>query len=350
MPLAKKRTSPDRVNFVGRLSRWDINKLLKDKDLEVLQTAEAVDEDTLRRLNDSLFSKRPDVQFRVYGFYSSACDLEFLSLMTNVRDLSVDCLHNASGIEAIVSLPRIRRLGIGIWNLEDLGFLNEVSDEIESISIGTTRSKKPDLAPLARFSKMKRIYLEGQRKNIEVVSQLGNLEKVVLRSITVPDLEFLKPLERLWSLEIKLGGTKNLAALKGMTRLKYLELWQVLGLSDLDVISTLTGLQYLFLQSLTRVGNLPDFRELTSLRRISLETMKRLQDVSTLRHAPALIEYIHIAANNLQPGDYLPLLENENVRKVRIGFGSDKKNNAFKALLSKYGKEWAEFKPFEFED
>ena len=32
MPLAKKRISRDRVNFSGRLSRWEINKLVKDKD------------------------------------------------------------------------------------------------------------------------------------------------------------------------------------------------------------------------------------------------------------------------------------------------------------------------------
>jgi len=350
MPLAKKRVSRDRVNFGGKLSRWDVKKLAKDKDLKVLQTAEPIHEATLIRLNEALYSERPDVQFRVYGFYSSPCDLKFLSLMSNVQNLSADCLHNASGIEAIVSLPRLKRLGIGIWNLEDLTFLSDVSDEIESLFIGTTKSKKPNLAPLSKFSKMKAIYLEGQRKNIDVLSQLRNLEEVVLRSITVPNLDFLQPLEKLWSLDIKLGGTKNLSAIEGMTRLKYLELWQIRGLSDISVVSSLTNLQHLFLQSLIQVEGLPDFRKLTKLRRVTLETMKGLQDVSTLRDAPVLQEYTHIAANNLQPNDYLPLLENESVRKVRIGFGSDRKNNAFRAMLPNYGKEWAEFKKFEFAD
>ena len=350
MPLAETRTSSDRLNFKGRLSRRDIRKLLNDRELRVLQTAESVDEGTALRLNDAFYSQRPDVQFRVYGSYSSPCDLSFLSLMSNVQDLAADCLHNASGIEAIVSIPTIRRLRIGIWNLEDLGFLSDVSDEVESLFIGTTRSKKPDLAPLTRFSGLRTIYLEGQRKNIDVLSQLGELEKIVLRSITVPDLDFLRPLDKLWSLDIKLGGTTNFAAIESMARLKYFELWQVRGLSDIGVISTLTGLQHLFLQSLKNVRALPDLRQLVNLRRITLETMKGLGDVSALRDAPALSEYLHIAANNLQPEDYVPLLENATVKKIRIGFGSKRKNERFKTMLLEYGKAWARFEKFEFKD
>ena len=348
MPLAKKQVSTDRVNFKNGLSRWEIRKLLKNNRFRVLQTDGPVEEKTLRRLNDTFFSARPDIEFRVYGFYSTPCDLRFLSLMTNVQYLSADCLHNATGIESIVSIPRLKGLSIGIWNLESFEFLNDVSDQLEALFLGVTKSKKPDLAPLSRFSKLTNIYLEGQRKNIEVLGHLGELEDVTLRSITVPDLDFLKSLEKMWSLDIKLGGTNNLAAIEGMKRLKYLELWQVLGLEDISVVSTLTGLQHLFLQSLKRVSALPDFRGLGKLRRITLETMKGLQDVSSLRDAPALAEFIHIAASNLQPEDYLPLLENEAVRKVRIGFGSDKKNRAFRKLLGQYGKEWAEFERFEF--
>lgn len=350
MPLADNRTSRDRVNFDGSLSRREIDELLRDSELRVLQTAEAIDGRTARRLNDAFFSERPDVQFRVYGSYSGPCDLGFLSSLTNVRDLAADCLHNASGIEAIVALPSIRRLRIGIWNLEDLGFLNDVSDDVESIFIGATKSKKPDLAPLSRFARLRTVYLEGQRKNIDVLAQLAELEEVVLRSITVPNLDFLRPLKKLWSLDLKLGGTTNFAAIESMARLRYLELWQVRGLADIGVVSTLTGLQHLFLQSLKNVRSLPDFRKLTGLRRITLESMKGLDDVSTLRDAPALTEYLHVAANNMQPEDYVPLLENASVRKVRIGFGSNRKNELFKAMLLEYGKDWTQFERFQFRD
>ena len=97
--------------------------------------------------------------------------------MTNVQNLSADCLHDATGIESITKIPKLKELGIGIWNLENFSFLNDVSDEIESLSIGTTKSRKPDLAPLSRFKRLKTIYLEGQRKNIDVLSALSNLEE-----------------------------------------------------------------------------------------------------------------------------------------------------------------------------
>ena len=72
--------------------------------------------------------------------------------------------------------------------------------------------------------------------------------------------------------------------------------------------------------------------------------------LSVLGSAPALSEFIHIAAKNLQPEDFLPLIQNQNVKKVRIGFGSDKKNIAFRAMMSDYGKESGEFEPFHFAD
>lgn len=348
MPFTKKKFSGGRLGFSKTLSRWDIKKLIDDKDIKVLQMAEPVEEETLERLNDTFFTQRPDVEFRVYGFYSTPCDLKFLSLMTNVQNLSADCLDEASGIESIVALPNLKGLGIGIWSLEDLGFLSDVSDEIESLFIGATKSKKPNLAPLSRFKKLKSIYLEGQRKNIDTLSALGNLEKVTLRSITVPDLDFLVPLEKMWSLDIKLGGTKNLAAIEGMMRLKYLELWQIMGLSDISIISTLTGLQHLFLQSLSRVASLPDFRNLAKLRKINLVTMKGLKDVSSLKDAPVLTDYQHTAASNLRPDDFRPLLENDSVKNIAIGFGSEKNDNAFRAMMAEYGKVQYQFRKFEF--
>ena len=78
--------------------------------------------------------------------------------------------------------------------------------------------------------------------------------------------------------------------------------------------------------------------------------MKGLTDVSVQGSAPALSEFIHIAAKNPQPVDFLPLLQNQSVKKVRIGFGSDKKNIAFRAMMSGYGKESGEFEPFHFAD
>lgn len=188
----------------------------------------------------------------------------------------------------------------------------------------------------SRFTSLQEIYLEGQQKNIEVLTQLSDLQDVTLRSINTPDIRYLRPLQRMWSLDIKLGGIKDLYAIEGMENIKYFELWQVKGLSDIGVISSLTGLQHLFLQSLRRIAALPSLQPLKRLRRISLENMKGLKDVSALEHAPGLEEFIHVAAENMQPENYLPLLRNPHLKRALVGFGSDKKNNRFKDLMQEY--------------
>jgi hypothetical protein len=149
---------------------------------------------------------------------------------------------------------------------------------------------------------------------------------VTLRSLSTPGLEYISKLPRLWSLEpvpisgqmtvlilpvlyIKLGGIQNLSAISGKESIKYLELWQIRGLSDISVVSSLIGLQSLFLQSLRNVSRIPDLSKLTRLRRLSLENMKGLRDVSAIRQAPALEQFIHVAAQNIRPEQYQDLLD-----------------------------------------
>jgi len=83
------------------------------------------------------------------------------------------------------------------------------------------------LDALDRFKSLKVLHLEGQSNGIEVLSQLRGLEDLTLRSITTSDLRYLAPLERLWSLDIKLGGIRSFDGIEGKDTIKYLDLWQI---------------------------------------------------------------------------------------------------------------------------
>jgi hypothetical protein len=77
--------------------------------------------------------------------------------------------------------------------------------------------------------------------------------------------------------------------------------------------------------------------------------MKGLEDVSSLEHAPALEEFVHTSAGNMQPEDYIPLLRNPSLRWAAGGFGSDKQNNRFNELMQEYNIEpMQRFEEFEF--
>jgi hypothetical protein len=352
MPLVEwsKRLFNDRINFEGALTGRDVQRIVGDRDLKVLQCSSPVNMKTWDLLNNEFFPKRPEVELRVYGFYSQVCDLTFASQMSNVRHFSADCLMDAVGLDHIASMDGLESLGIGIYHLDNFDFLNQVTPRLKKIFLGRTKSSKPDCSPLSRFDSLEKIYLEGQRKNIEVLSGLEDLREVTLRSISTPGLDYLRPLQRLWSLDIKLGGIQDLSAIQGMENIKYLELWQIRALEDISVISNLPGLQYFFMQSLRRVAELPSLMENGRLRRISLENMKGLKDIRSLETAPALREFLHTSAQNMQPEDYLPLLRNPSLERAAVWFGSDKKNSRFNALLREYKIEQLQgFKDFEFE-
>ena len=340
----------ERVTFQHCLSREEVETLTRNPKLKTLQCSEPVDMETWGLLNEEFFPQCPDVELRVFGFYGLVCDLSFTASMTNVRRFSADCLHQAVGIKSVAAMEHLETLGVGIYDLRDYAFLNDVAPTLKGLFLGGTESKRPDLSPLSRFCGLEAVSLDGHQKNIEVLSGLTELRDVRLRSIRTAGLDYLRPLEKMWSLDIVLGGIQDLSALESMGGIKYLELCMVRGLLDLEVISSLTGLESLSLQALSHVSALPPLNNLHRLRRISLDTMKGLKDVAILEYAPALEEFIHVCARNFEPKDFLPVLRNKTLREALVGFGSDKKNARFAALMQQYGIQPWKYRAFQFSD
>ena len=268
-------------------------------------------EDDLRRLGE-WFSAHPGFTLRAYGSYDGSIrDLEWLRWFPTVRRFSVDA----------------------VWDsLRSLDGLRHLPADLEQLVIGETRIRL-DLAPLARFGELRTLFLEGQTKHLEVVSGLRSLDDLTLRSITLPDLSLLLPLTGLRSLDLKLGGTRDLGLLPRVGQLRYLELWMIKGLSDVSAIGGIESLRSLFLQALLQVRALPDLSRLTALRRVHLETMKGLSDLRPLATAPALEELLLIDMRHLTPEDLRPLVGLSRLRAVTPGLGSLRRNDAASELL-----------------
>ena len=300
-------------------------------------------------LENEFFLRRPEVNLRVYGPYLPVCDLSFAARMSHVLHFTVNSLLNAKGVEAIAEMPNLHTLEIGVYGLDNFNFLWKVNDKLTSLLLGETKSKKPDLSPLSRFKSLTRIFLVGQQKNIEVLSDLKLLEDVTLSSISTPNVEYLKGLQHMWSLDVMLGGIREFSAIEGMMNIKYLELLQVRGLNNIDFISRLPGLQNLMLRSLPRVTSLPSFHEMNNLRRITLCNLKGIRDFSALQWAPALEEFILIEGQPQQPEDFLPVFRNPALRSASAHFGSIRKELRFMKLLHDQGKEdYGGYHPFNY--
>lgn len=346
MPL--QNVSPDRYQIFRGVTKDELTKVAKDINAKTLQFGEPLSDKEIELLQTIVFSNRSDITLRVFGHYGETCDVKFLQNIPSAKNISVDCLQNATNIEVLTKFITLDKLAIGIYNLDNFDFLNDISPDITELSISQTSSKKPSIEVIKRFKNLRHLYLESQQKGIDVIKDLRNLEKIVLRSVATKDISYLEGLDKLWSVDIKLGGIKQFEALTKIQNLKYLELWQVRGLSDLCFISDILSLQHLFIQSLKQVTRIPQLDKLQNLKRISLENLKSLTDLKSLEFVPHLQDFIYILAENQEPENLLPALRNPFVKNVFCRFGSDKKNNHFDKLANEYGKSQFSFYEFKY--
>ena len=259
----------------------------------------------------ALAADHPQIEFRVYGGYDGSIrDLDFLRFFENARRVAVDALY-------------------GLESIEGLRYL---SPDLEQLVLGQTK-RRFSVAVLERFTSLRTLYIEGHTKDIEVIGRLRELRGLTLRSITLPNLEIVRPLERLRSLDIKLGGTRDLRPLGEMSQLGYLELWQIRGFDDLSEVASLTGLRYLFLQALKQVTTLPDFSRCAQLERLHLETMKGLTDLRPINTAPALRDLVMVDMPQLRWEHVEPLQNHPVLATLRLGTGSQKRNDEYTSRL-----------------
>ncbi len=235
-------------------------------------------------------------------------------------------------LSILEAFPGLRSFEVASLRLRSLDGIEAVADTLESLSISDTL-KKVKVDPLAGLGRLRHLYLDGHRSGIEVIAGLTGLEKLTLRSITLPDLSILLPLENLWYLDLKLGGTKDLALLQEVGKLRYLEIWRVRGLSDLSSLEFLPHLEELHLQSMSRVESLPSLAGASSLRRLSLDSMKGITDLRPVADAPGLEELLLVAMGHLEPADLECFVGHPSLAYAVFGLGSLTKNRAAKALL-----------------
>ena len=314
-----------------------IEKLAADPAFDAIAIDEAVSPGVLRALDKLILAKRPEFKVCFYGFRDAAFDSSCLELIPSVRRLAINRLPEAQPPFVLPPFKHLTELTIGVLNLEDFNFLETLPPNLASLTLESTSREKISLGPIERFRDLTRLSLEGHTKDIEVIGSLRKLEKLRLRSITVDSLTWITQLPRLWSFDLKLGGTRELSALGQVKNLKYLEIWQVQQFKELAFLTECRALQFLYLQSLPKVTEFPSLAILKNLRRIYLENMKGLSNLTPIAAAPALEEFNFAAAVHLQPKDFSAFLKHKTLKRAAIGFGSQKRNAELEAQLVESG-------------
>jgi hypothetical protein len=267
------------------------------------------------------------------------------TLLENHPWVTLRVHSDQTSLDFLRHFPSLLRFNAAIPYLESWTGLAHLPVEAEQLSLGATK-KTLSLSIIGRFRNLRKLYLEGHRKDISVLAELETLEDLTLRSITLSDLSLLTKLRRLWSLDIKLGGTRNLDLLPRLESLKYLELWRIRGLTDVSPITATTSLQFLLLQDLSRVRMIPPLDSMINLRRVWIETLNGLTNVCTIARAPALGEFSAVAMRHLQPQDFRCFLDHPTLRYMNVGFGSLRRNAELRAMFPSL--QHGQLPPFEF--
>ncbi len=205
---------------------------------------------------------RPDVWLRVYP--RAAENLSFLRHFEGLQKLSLD-----------------------IYDLKSLDGLEFVAKRLRCFEFHKTRRVAP-IGFLLGMPDLVDLFIEGPKKDIDVICKLEQLTSLSLRGTTVIDLGIFSNLADLRELSLRLGNTSDLRALPQFEKLELLDLMRLTGLADLSMLAELPTLQSLTLDWLRNVRSLPSFACLPRLNSVAIDAMKGLQSLHAIAAAPAL--------------------------------------------------------------
>lgn len=155
---------------------------------------------------------------------------------------------------------------------------------------------------------------------VEDLSWLTRAERLTLWNVRVPP-GLLAQLDALWWLDIRGGSATDLATAAGCTKLRYLQVNQVRGLHDLDIVTTFASLQLLSLYGLAKVTEVPSLRGLESLRRLVVGQMRSLGSLGGLLDAPGLTELVLIKRVGITDRDVAKIKSHGTLE--RFGWSTD---------------------------
>jgi len=259
------------------MNEQTLDEIVRNKELNWIQISDHLPNEAYRKI-DQILSMRPDITFRLFHFLDNdEVDISFLMDMPHVKRLQIDSISfrsNPKRIDlSILSKLNLKSLCIECFDLRDYEFIQNLSDELEELSIMADTmgaGVKFDCTWLVKYKKLHTLRLEKKaKKNIERIRQLPRLKSLALRGIKLTDFSFLYQMN-LEKLALLWNSNNNLYDLAALKSLKEIELWRINKLRDISFIGELTNLEIIKLQDLKHVTCLPDLSKHVKLQSVFL--------------------------------------------------------------------------------
>ncbi|WP_241300232.1 hypothetical protein [Burkholderia stabilis] len=329
--------SSGRINDPTTLSPVEIVEACGQHGRLVVQfsTPDAYDPVILQSLNEACRLAGDRLQVRFYGHYGTRFDAASLRDLPEVRDLSVDCLSEIANEEAIGLLPKLKRLGFGVFNLNRPDFLDTIDlGQLERLVLVENRKRNIDLSPLARCGSLSELFIHGHSKGIDTIASLPGLRKLTLGSYAKKHpLGFVSAIPDLREMTLILGGRDDIDDLSSST-IEMLQILRVRGLSTLGDLSRLPSLSALRVEDQLQLSRL-DLAGV-KLERLWLFNCRTLAGLPGLDRQDRLREFhascVALDMDALRDRDWFPA-----TRSVGLFSGSRKWNDAAKVSLAARG-------------
>lgn len=254
-----------------------IKEIIDNKKLQYLQISEYLPDEAYQVI-DYVLSLRPDITFRLFHFLNEdRIDISFLKDMPHVNRLSIDCINlkddpTKINLDVLTSL-HLKSLRLDCFDLRDYSLIQELSDELESLSVMADTMGPGinfDCSWLMKYAHLNTIWLgKKAKKNLESLGQHPSLKSMELRGIKLKDFSWLKQMN-LEKFALLWNSNDDLHELSDLNSLKEIELWRINKLNDISFFKELKNLEIIKLQDLKHVESLPDLSEHVNLQRLFL--------------------------------------------------------------------------------
>ena len=245
-------------------------------------------------LNESVLAVNPNIGVRLYGNVGKGWrDLSFLEHLHNITILKIDELY----------LPT-----------NALEFLKKIDNLIE-FSLGATLNTV-SLKPLEKFSELRKLFLEGEKTNLNVIAGLPNINTLLLADFRCVDFNILSGLKKIEKLHLISIDELNLELLN-LPSIKLLAMQNISKITRYDNLNALEGLVRLILEDLDMV-NFPNISKCEKLGRISIDSLERLINIENIKNIPNLEELVMCNVVNVNVSQYLHLIKKSKLKKIYI--------------------------------
>jgi hypothetical protein len=294
-----------------------VNSVLNDSRTIIFEFTEKPSSSFFKQLEDEILKNKANIGLRLYGYDGIWKDLGFLT-----------------------QLGSLKRLRIEESELETLSSISELED-LRYFSLEKSY-KRLSIRPLEKFLNLQELTIEGEKKEIEVVSKLVNLKKLSLLSYQKADMSIFKNLNNLEKFLVSGGSIENHEHISTFTNLKYLFLNNLKQINDIDFVVYLKSLVFLYLGRFLNLRELPEFRNCENLKKIEIEHCNKIVNLESILTANELEEFRWTSNKISNPENFLFL---SNAPKLKYLYVNSFKATDFKVFEDYIGKHNKIFTP-----